>query len=489
MGTGRFTSARLLAGVQCAKRLWRDEASAGRAPAAPSAIEQAQAEAALEVTRTARGRWPGGVVIEARGHAEAVAATRATLADPTVPAVFRAAFAVDGLEARVDVLARTADSRWEVVSVKAAGSPRPAHEGPLAVQVHLARASGLAVARAGVLHLDTGYVLGPEGLDLDRLFRFMDLLPRIESLARDMPAQLAAARAVLAGSAEPEVEPGPQCHSPRTCPHVDACIAPPERYSVERLPRSEKLVARLAVLGVSDLREIPPGVKLSIAQARARDCIVSGRPFLAPALVRRLRRAPWPRRFLDFESASFPVPWLPGTGPFTPLPTQWSLHTVHASGGRTHAEFLHDGGGDPRRPFLEALLRAVGEDGCVVVYSSYEETLLRTLAAELPEHAPAVERVLDRKVDLLAWLRDGYDHPELAGRHSIKRVLPVLVPALGYGDLAVHDGNEAALAYRRLIDSRVDPDERAALREALLRYCERDTLAMVEVWAALEASG
>jgi hypothetical protein len=54
----------------------------------------------------------------------------------------------------------------------------------------------------------------------------------------------------------------------------------------------------------------------------------------------------------------------------------------------------------------------------------------------------------------------------------------------GYGqqeDEGIREGGAAATAYARLQFSDVDPQRREAVRNALLRYCELDTLAMVMV--------
>ena len=72
-------------------------------------------------------------------------------------------------------------------------------------------------------------------------------------------------------------------------------------------------------------------------------------------------------------------------------------------------------------------------------------------------------------------------HPEFRGSFSIKAVLPVLVPELGYDDLAIAEGMTASVQAAALMlrGDEMDPAERAALREDLLRYCAMDTLAMV----------
>lgn len=61
------------------------------------------------------------------------------------------------------------------------------------------------------------------------------------------------------------------------------------------------------------------------------------------------------------------------------------------------------------------------------------------------------------------------------------------MPDLGYDDLAIAEGSNASRELTRLVvgDPTLLPSERALTREELLRYCERDTLAMVRVLSTL----
>jgi len=71
----------------------------------------------------------------------------------------------------------------------------------------------------------------------------------------------------------------------------------------------------------------------------------------------------------------------------------------------------------------------------------------------------------------------------MRGSRSIKHVLPALVPKMekAYQELEyIHNGNDAMQIYPKLAFME-DKQEVARLREALLRYCELDTLAMVEI--------
>jgi hypothetical protein len=62
-----------------------------------------------------------------------------------------------------------------------------------------------------------------------------------------------------------------------------------------------------------------------------------------------------------------------------------------------------------------------------------------------------------------------------------------VVPSLGYDDLEIQEGGMASLQYYRMIFEVEDDAEKARLRSALLEYCERDGLAMVELRNALMA--
>jgi hypothetical protein len=68
-------------------------------------------------------------------------------------------------------------------------------------------------------------------------------------------------------------------------------------------------------------------------------------------------------------------------------------------------------------------------------------------------------------------------------------VLPALVPGLGYDDLVVAEGSIASARLESLLlnEPAFSKEERQALRNDLLAYCERDTLGMVRLWQRLGA--
>ena len=61
--------------------------------------------------------------------------------------------------------------------------------------------------------------------------------------------------------------------------------------------------------------------------------------------------------------------------------------------------------------------------------------------------ADALRAIVDRLFDLHRVVRSTYYHPDFRGSFSLKNVLPVLSPDTGYGDLAIADGQKAAVQY------------------------------------------
>ena len=108
------------------------------------------------------------------------------------------------------------------------------------------------------------------------------------------------------------------------------------------------------------------------------------------------------------------------------------------------------------------------------------------MAAAFPQKADALCAVQERLFDLLPVVREHCYHPEFHGSFSLKKVLPALVPGLGYDDMTVADGQEAAAFYQRAL-ANDNLDERQHTFAALRAYCHRDTLATLELRKALTA--
>ena len=476
-----------MAGLQCLRRLWRIVHE-------PQDYLEAQAGSPLavgnEIGRHAHRLFPDGMLVteEPWQHAEAVARTAALMTNPTVPAIFEAAFTHDEIRVRVDVLERLSDG-WGLREVKSSTRVKDHYLHDVALQLHVLEQAGVAVTSVEVIHVDNAYIRGEGEVEWTAFFKRIELGDLVRARQADLLAQLPALRTCLQEVIPPVITPSGHCHSPYGCEFWADCTADKPSDWIAYMPRlrADRRL-ELEALGIDAIAAIPPDFPLTAKQAVIRDVVVSGQPYVSPDLAIRLHEFAPPACYLDFEAMMPPVPLYPGTWPYQTIPFQWSLHAVDGDGILRHRAFLADGDRDPRRAFAETLVEALAHcPGPILVYSAYERTRLKELAFHFPDLQPAIDATIDRLRDLLPVVRESVYLPAFAFSNSIKAVAPALCPGLGYDDLhGIADGGAAAGAFLQLASGAVPCAETVEqLRRALLAYCERDTLAMVEVHRAL----
>ena len=78
------------------------------------------------------------------------------------------------------------------------------------------------------------------------------------------------------------------------------------------------------------------------------------------------------------------------------------------------------------------------EEGSVIVYSTFEKTMINKLKELFPDLSQELDLIIERLVDLHKIIRDNYYHPDFHGSTSIKKVLPILVPEMSYDLSLIH---------------------------------------------------
>jgi hypothetical protein len=474
-----LSKSRILAHRQCPRRLWLhvhhpelEEVGGNTA---------ARFAAGHHVGEVARTLEACGVVIDAEDVAQALSDTAELLA-VDMSTLFEAAFAADGVLIRADVIRNDTQDRWEMVEVKSATGVKPYHLIDAAVQTWVVRRAGVSLSRIEIAHIDNGFIY-PGGGDYRGLLTYVDVTEEIAELEDEVQEWIIAARATLSGD-DPRTAPGKHCHDPFDCPFLGYCVptADPDGFQPDILPRNRGLAAQLREEGYADLRDVPEGRLTNPVHLRVWEATRSARAYIDDEAGRILSGLPWLYYYLDFETIQFAVPIWAGTRPYAQIPFQWSCHIENRAGEVAHLSFLADGTGDPRRAFAESLLGALGTSGAIIVYhAAFERGRMEELAEAFPDLASGLRAAIDRIVDLLPIVRDHYYHPGMRGSWSIKAVLPTIAPELAYDDLAVAHGGMAQEAFTEMLRPDLTHERRAELREGLLKYCERDTWAMVRI--------
>jgi len=168
---------------------------------------------------------------------------------------------------------------------------------------------------------------------------------------------------------------------------------------------------------------------------------------------------------------------------------QYSLHILREEGAELeHFEYLAETLEDPSIVLATKLCTDIGNEGSVIVWNkSFEMSRNKEMAELVPEHATALLNINDRVYDLMEIFRKQlYVHPDFRGSCSIKKVMPVIVPTLSYKDLVIQEGGTASLTWYRMLTDGRSIKEKAETCDHLRKYCELDTLAMVEIWRKLQ---
>jgi len=279
--------------------------------------------------------------------------------------------------------------------------------------------------------------------------------------------------------------------TPHDCPLIVRCWTTLRDYHVSHRYRIErKRALELEADGFATIYDLPSDLELSVIHARQVKAVQTGRMVVEPTLTRALAQFTSPLAFLDFETVSLAIPRWPRCRPWQQVPVQFSVHAEERGAGLVHHQSIAGGPEDPRPALAEAVVEACAGARKVVAYhASFERECIKRLREGAPHLAKELERIERRLVDLLPVIRRHVYHPDFAGGFSIKKTLPALVPGLSYADLKVQDGEVATVELQRLMfqGDQMQAPERAALREALLRYCERDTWAMVKLLEKLRS--
>ena len=195
----------------------------------------------------------------------------------------------------------------------------------------------------------------------------------------------------------------------------------------------------------------------------------------------------YPLYFLDYETSSSAIPFLKGLKPHAHVPFQFSLHVIpkEDSNQLEHFEYITEQNELPIK-LIEKLEEYIGSTGSLVAWhKSFENSRNKEMGILYPQKDGFLTDISDRMIDLEDIFKGGYVDINFNGSTSIKNILPILVPGLSYDNLEVSSGTDAMVAFSRLLEM-PEGTERRKLRKDMLDYCERDTLAMVEIFRKIK---
>jgi len=393
--------------------------------------------------------------------------------------IFEASFRYEGVLVRVDVLVPDGNG-WRIIEVKASTSVKDYHVLDCAIQDWVLRNAGINVTSVALAHVNNQFVYAGAG-DYRGLLLEHDLTDDARQLEPAVLELVAAARDAITGPL-PEVDVGARCGKPFDCEFLNYCWPTDAEYPVSGLGGGRARLGEYVALGYRDIRDVPAAAITAPTQQRIHRITCSGEAELLGGARQALDTLPYPRYYLDFETIAPAVPFWVGTKPYAAVPVQWSCHIERAPGQVEHREFLDLSGAPPWQELARELIDCLGDAGPVLMWTRYEEGVLRGLMDSCPNLAEPLGAIVGRLFDLHAVVKDNYYHPAMLGSWSIKAVTPTIDPALDYASLdGIRDGTAAADGFIEAIDPATDARRKAELEAELRLYCRFDTEAMLRI--------
>lgn len=487
-----LSKSRFIKGMQCQKLLWllahkKDAIS-------PPSKEQVQIfSIGNEVGELACGLFPNGARIHFCDGISHNAKRTKELLDSGTSVIYEATFIYEGIVVMVDILQNTPQGLI-INEVKSSTILKEVYIYDLSVQHYVITHCGYSIKGANLIHLNTDYKRG-KSLDLTRLFVSVPCLESVQEFTPKIPAILSNFSEILERNNEPKIDIGLHCDNPYSCEAKSYCWEAQRNitgedciFNLAWLNGDKKLeLYRQGIARFSDIKDID---SLNYKQQLQIECFQQKSVHIQKDKIKEfLESLSYPIYHLDFETFQPAVPKFIGTCAYEQIPFQFSLHIQHKDGRLEHKEFLAKSGIDERLNLIKALLDSIPSNAFILAYNaSFEKGVIERLAASFPQYEKELLHIASQIEDLMTpFAARHYYHYKQNGSHSIKVVLPALVPQMesAYKELSlVHNGGEAMECFGAL--ESMPKEKQIEYRKALLEYCKLDTLAMVEIIKALE---
>lgn len=478
-----LSKTKLLRGYRCQKCIYMTIHNPQfEAPITPDI--QALFDQGNQVGAEARNYFPGGTLIDnvPWDFTGALARTRELLAAKT-QIIYEAAFEYMGCYARADIIKYSPDTqRWQIYEVKSTTKVKPEHLADVGLQTWIMAKSGLPIEQIHIMHLN------PECRypDLSNLFKSEDVTEQMRENYLSVQPKIRDILTIIRQPEVPVTDIGPHCLEPTECGFIEHCWKQkniPE-FSTFDLPGIRDRKWDLYYAGITDIHDERLR-DLNEIQERIINAHRSGERYVDhKSIQQELVSWQFPLVFLDFETINPAIPRYVGCGPFHHTPFQFSVHVLDdITSATTHKEFLHTDTSDPRPSLIQALLDACGNHGAIVAYfSDFEKRCIQSLAEYSPSHREALENLIARLVDPLPIIRKHVYDVGFAGSFSLKKVAPALLGNQhSYENMTVANGSDAQRAFEELVSPKITTAKKTLLQQAMLDYCKKDTLVMVEL--------
>ena len=480
-------------GIQCSKMLWMKKYK--KEEFDESTLDMTVLEAGSQIGDLAMGYFGPFKEIPFGSIPDMIKATEEELKKGT-EVICEASFEYQGLFCSVDILINHGNNTvefYEVKSSKEDDDIKEVYYNDIAYQYYVLTHLGFTVKTANLMRISRTYIRHGD-IDLKQLFAVDDVTDIVRGMQDDIHKNIVILADYMANhdkEHEPDTPLSIGCFKPYSCGFFKYCsrrLPCPNLFSIAGNGFNKTRQAEAYDKGIVTFEDVMENCRLTAKQKLqvTHELDKDLAPYIDKKKIKQfLDTLSYPLYFLDFETVMDGVPRFDNSAPYAQIPFQYSLHYINEPGGTIyHKQYLARPGYDPRRELAEQLCKDIPLNVCTTAYHmQFEKGRIKELAELFPDLYDHLMNIHKHLKDLEEPFRKGYYYKrEFKGLSSIKVVLPGLFPddpEMDYRNLeGVHNGGDAIAAYRAMSEM-TDQKEIEKKREQLLKYCYKDTYALV----------
>lgn len=492
-----LSKSRYCSGIQCPKMLWmkkyrKDEFD-------DSVLNTSILEAGSQIGDLAMGYFGDFTEIPFSNNLKDMMRDTETEIAKGTKVICEASFEYNSLFCSVDILINHGNNEidfYEVKSSKEHDDIKEVYYNDIAYQYYVLTHLGFKIRTANLMRISSTYVRHGD-IDIKELFVCDDVTDAVVEMQDTIHENIVFLSDYLGKHGkdnEPDTPLSMGCFKPYPCGFFKYCsrnLPIPNVFNVggvfgKGFNKTQQIESyshgQVSFDDIKDSCQLTAKQRMQVMYELNSD----EKPFIDEKNIKKfLDTLSYPLYFLDFETVMDGVPRFDNSSPYSQIPFQYSLHYINEPGGTIyHRQYLAWPGYDPRRELAEQLCKDIPLDVCTTAYHmQFEKSRIKEMAELFPDLHDHLMNIHDHIKDLEDPFRHGdYYKREFKGRSSIKVVLPGLFPddpEMDYKNLeGVHNGGDAIAAYRAM-SVMIDQKEIEKKREQLLKYCYKDTYAMV----------
>jgi len=489
MASHLLSKSSFIKGLQCEKHLYLYKYHYNEMDEL-SDMQKAIFKRGTNVGELAHNLFPGGKIAAEGGppnYEKAIKKTKELIENGT-KVIYEAAFIYNEVLSIADVVVMEKGGA-RIFEVKSSTSVSETYLNDAALQYYVISSLGIRVKDFSIIYINNQYVRKGE-VDLQELFTTESVLRFILPFQKSVKEHVNRFKKILMRKQMPDIDIGEHCYNPYTCGFFNYCrkfIPENSIFDFSGMHLSKKY--ELYHDGIINLNDVPEDYPLNKNNKLQLEVYKTNKPVIDKKAIKAfVSDLKYPLYFMDFESFQPAVPLFNNSKPYQQIPFQYSVFLKKEKNSESsHYEFLAEPCEDPRKKFIETLLKVTKGKGDVLVYNrAFEVTRLNEIARDFPEYTDEIEKFILRIKDLMVPFQKKYYYtPGMKGSYSIKSVLPSLVPELSYDNLEINEGGLASIAYESL-QTETDLMFIAEIKQQLLAYCKLDTFGMVRILEKLE---